>query len=214
MFFFSENFEIWKCSEAYDLSLRTNSSLSLPFFKILVVLRAVLLKLCGKTLKADIMSFIMSPKSMSRPLPDVFLYFAADIYISWRCRFNACMLYTLTVYPGCLSQGVREKMILTLTPSPLLVSDFNLCGRAEWQPLLSPCVTVVEISLRGSMQISSEDVDKQWWSRGSDRQTRGRREDDFLWALETHKHTKDRYTCVSLMEFAGNLVSHFDSQRI
>lgn len=64
--------------------------------------------------------------------------------------------------------------VLRFFPSP----DFNLPGTADWHPLLSLHVTVVEISLRGSMQISSGDVDKQRQSRGIRSAEEGEREGD------------------------------------
>lgn len=116
--------------------------------------------------------------------------------MSWRSRFNAFTFCTFTVCGGCfLSQGVKNEIILTLPPPPSFLfpflllclwfvlrffpsPDFNLPGTADWHPLLSLHVTVVEISLRGSMQISSGDVDKQRQSRGIRSAEEGEREGD------------------------------------
>lgn len=145
----------------------------------------------------------------------------ADIYMSWRSWFNAFTFCTFTVCGGCfLSQGVKNEIILTLPPPPLPLPlppssafglffafspspDFNLPGTADWHPLLSLHVTVVEISLRGSMQISSGDVDKQRQSRGI-RSAEGGRVDKgndgkcsiCIWDAQIHKKIP-----VSLMGF-------------
>lgn len=94
--------------------------------------------------------------------------------------------------------------VLRFFPSP----DFNLPGTADWHPLLSLHVTVVEISLRGSMQISSGDVDKQRQSRGIRSAEEGERERErgdkgndgkcsiCIWDAQIHKKIP-----VSLMGF-------------
>lgn len=64
--------------------------------------------------------------------------------------------------------------------------------------MLSLRVTVVEISLRGSMQISSEDADKQGQSWGSEWQERAKMK-NVLYVLEMHKYTQKKIP-VSLME--------------
>lgn len=61
------------------------------------------------------------------------------------------------------------------------------------------------------MQISSEDVDERRQSQGSDRQRRAKMNKMFPMCWRC---TNTQKIPVSLMEFEGNLVSHFDSRRI
>lgn len=102
--------------------------------------------------------------SESRPPPLCVKKKNIYIYMSQRNRCNALTFYNFTVYQGGVPSQRGQKWNYTSSASPPSAfglflpfpTDFNLFGAADWQPVLSPHVTVVEISLRGSMQISSD----------------------------------------------------------
>lgn len=111
--------------------------------------------------------------------------------MSQRNRCNALTFYNFTVYPGGVQSQRGQKWNYTSSASPPSAfglflpfpTDFNLFGAADWQPVLSLRVTVVEISLRGSMQISS---DRARASGGGKKK---------FSLLEMHKTHKQKDTC-------------------
>lgn len=133
---------------------------------------------------------ITSPNKGERTLSQACLYISFFLfllkYTSWHLHelkeadLMCSPFYKLTVYQVCFPSHVGSKkneMILTFPfflPSlfSLFPSWLPSVGTADWQPLLSLRVTVVEISLRGSKQISAGDVDKRWQSWGLDGERR------------------------------------------
>lgn len=145
---------------------------------------------------------IISPISESGPSPRrvCVFSFAGTRGLTFTCAQEADLMHSLSIsspgisMPPSLTRGQKWNYInFAFFSFPFVfLSDFNLSGPADRQPPLSPRVTVVEISPRGSMQISADG------GLGVEKGGKKRRDEIYffsdmcLWDAQTHK----RYLCL------------------